>query len=165
MTGVVLKLLKATAPVSRSTRVNVVGWIATTCTCAIWSCGMVNSSALSELLGLFESAGAADLEPSQPANTKRIASAPTSAGIHRRRACIFMLNLNDFSLTAVHSRQFPHGTFLMASSWFLPLPSTVRARSYMRPTPVDRPAARNDNCARNPNNPAGWRLLAYTRIR
>src|ERR1700733_5563882 len=106
MTGVVLKLLKATAPVSRSTRVNVVGWIATTCTCAIWSCGMVNSSALSELLGLFESAGAADLEPSQPANTKRIANAPTSAGSHRRRACIFMSNL-----TIVHSRQFPHDAF------------------------------------------------------
>src|ERR1700742_1322906 len=43
MTGVVAKALYATAPVSRSVRVKVVGWTVTTCTCDIWSCGIVKS--------------------------------------------------------------------------------------------------------------------------
>src|ERR1700761_3557675 len=43
MTGVVLQALYATAPVSRSVRLRFVGRTVTTCTCDIWSSGIVKS--------------------------------------------------------------------------------------------------------------------------
>src|ERR1700686_55806 len=57
---------------------------------------MVNSSALSEFFALFGSAGAADLDPSHPGKSSRLANAATSAGSHRWPACI----LPGFLMTA-----------------------------------------------------------------
>src|ERR1700692_153938 len=57
---------------------------------------MVNSSALSEFFALFGSAGAADLDPSHPGKSSRLANAATSAGSHRWPACI----LRGFLMTA-----------------------------------------------------------------
>jgi len=61
--------------------------------------GMVNSSALSELLVLFESAEAFDPESPQPASTSMIADAAASAAIHRQRS---------------------ERTFMVVSSWQVP---------------------------------------------
>src|ERR1700690_830673 len=69
---------------------------------------MVKSSALSELLGLFESAGAADFDPSQPVNSSRIADAATSAGSHRWRSTRkFVSILGRRLLTTCSSWQVP----------------------------------------------------------
>src|ERR1039458_198276 len=60
---------------------------------------MVNSSALSELLALFESAEAFDPDPPQPASTSMIADAAAGAANHRQRSA---------------------RTFMAGSSWQIP---------------------------------------------
>src|ERR1700722_9572156 len=53
----------------------------------------------------------------------------------------------------------------MAGSSFPPLPSVARELSYKRPTPGDKLAERNGNCARRRENPRGWQPRACTHIR
>src|SRR5580692_10736985 len=124
MTGVVRKLLKATAPVSRRDRVSVVGCTVSTCTCNIWSCGMVNSSGLFELFAPPEFAAALDPEPWQPASTSMITEKATGATNRCQRLRTLMVGFS-----------------------FPPLPSVVPERSYKRPVLGDKLTERIGNCA------------------
>src|ERR1035441_3588858 len=59
---------------------------------------MVNSSALSELLARFESAGAFHPDPSQPANTSMIADAAASAANHRQRSARTFMEVSSWQV-------------------------------------------------------------------
>src|SRR5450631_1588090 len=102
---------------------------------------MVNSTALSELLALFESAEAFGPDPPQPALTSMIADAVANAA-NQRAARIFMR------------------IFLMASSSFLRLPSIAPAPFYKMPRPGDRPVAPIGSSAPHPDSPADLRRRA-----
>src|SRR5882724_7069080 len=101
-----------------------------TCTCAIWSCGIVNSSAALgffdvELVVAFESA------PPQPAMTSNIAQPITEGPTHFQT-----------------SRRK-----VMADSSSPPLLSTAPVTSYKKRVPAGKPTAPTGSCARNPESP------------
>src|ERR1017187_1478916 len=117
MTGVVLKALYATAPVSRRVRLSVTGSTVTTCTCDIWSCGMIKSC------------GVADLEAFEENDVIWLACSPSfewqAVSITRQASAI------------VHGMLWPAiSRFFMAGSWFLRLREAVRARASTLQVPV-----------------------------
>src|ERR1022692_4833097 len=117
ITGVVLKALYATAPVSRRVLLSVAGSTVTTCTCDIWSCGMLKSC------------GVADLEAFEEKDVIWLAcslSFEWQAASTTRQA-----------IAIVHGMIGPAiRRFFMAGSWFLRLREAVRAREGMLQAPV-----------------------------
>src|SRR5215467_7800303 len=134
-TGVVLKALYVTLPEKRSRRGSLLFSTPTTCTCAIWSCGTENSSALSDLASdeeyevIFDSA--APGPALQPANGSTAAS-PVAKKIG-------IVN------------------FFMANSSFPPPGASVPSRSCTSPVLGDKQADSPGKCVPHPNNRAGSR--------
>src|ERR1022692_1114304 len=102
---------------------------------------MVNSSGLLELFAPL--AGAFEPELVQPANPS--VSVETAASFANRCQPLLRTFMAGFS--------FPQ------------LPSVVPELSYRMPTPGDRLAERNGNCARRRENPTGWRRRACRHTR
>src|SRR5579862_5485173 len=118
----------------------VAGCTVTTCTCDIWSCGIVNSSALLPWLA-GESAGL-DFELWHPGKVAAVAITPTTAN-----------NLREMLVPVT------------AGSSSRLLLSSAPMLSYKMPKPGGMLVEPHGSCAPRQDNPTDWQRHAYTRIR
>ncbi len=122
----------------------------TTCTCDIWSCGMVKSSGVWRFRFLRG-------KRCHLARTARPNCSPLSA----KRDSGSGLAHSNCAGTCVRCMR----CVLMASSWFRRLREVVRARAGRTRAPGGRQAAWRGNCVRHRENRAGLRRRACRRIR
>src|SRR5271163_677674 len=122
----------------------------TTCTCDIWSCGMVKSCGVAdfEVREEYEVISLAPRSELHPASAQATAAAnPTAAKISSERPeCL-------------------NCRVIMADSWFPRLREAVRAPADKPRATGGRRAAWRDSCARRRENPAGLPRRAGRRIR
>ena len=119
ITGVVLKALYATAPVSRSVCFNVAGSTVTTCTCVIWSSGMVKSCGVAEARRLREGRHLARHARCRSSDRPESTSTDTRRQA-RFRICsqaIDRLNLHGKLLVPTASRSCSSASRYDASAW------------------------------------------------